>query len=113
VTLSVGLSRARAWLGHAYAVAGHTERARQTLVDLEKLTATLPVSPYDIALIHAALGDRERTFMWLERAYQARAWDLVQIKVDVRLDGVRSDPRFDALLKRIGLPSAAEDDQRP
>jgi tetratricopeptide (TPR) repeat protein len=105
VHLTAGLSRAPAWLGHAYAVAGQAERARQTLADLEKLAGKQPVSMYDIALIHAALGDRERAFLWLDRAYEARTWELVQLKVDGRWDGVRSDPRFAALLRRIGLPA--------
>jgi TolB-like protein/DNA-binding winged helix-turn-helix (wHTH) protein/Tfp pilus assembly protein PilF len=105
VSLSPGLSRAPAWLGHAYAVAGQAGRARQTLAELQALSKQIPVSPYDIALIHAALGDPGQAFAWLERAYQARAWDLVLLKVDMRFDSLRSDPRFTTLLERIGLSS--------
>ena len=105
VDVTAGLSRARALLGHAFAVAGQTDKARQTLVDLEKLSGQMPVSPYDIALIYAALGDRDQAFAWLDKAYQARAGDLVQLKVDMRFDTVRHDPRFVALVRRIGLPA--------
>lgn len=105
-TMPSGLSRARAWLGHAYAVAGQTDRARQTLVQLDALSGQVPVSQYDIALIHTALGQRDQAFTSLDRAYEARAWDLVQIKVDTRFDDLRDDPRFAALIRRIGLPAS-------
>ena len=103
--MTPSLSRARAWLGHAYAVAGQADKARQTLVELNALAGEIPVSSYDIALIHAALGEPDQAFAWLERAYQRRAWDLIQLKVDVRFDSLRDDSRFAALLTRIGLLS--------
>jgi tetratricopeptide (TPR) repeat protein len=99
------LTRARAWLGHAYAVAGQRDKARQTLAELDALGGKIPVSSYDIALIHAALGDPDQAFAWLDRAYQRRAWDLIQLKVDMRFDNLRDDMRFAALLRRIGLLS--------
>jgi TolB-like protein/DNA-binding winged helix-turn-helix (wHTH) protein/Tfp pilus assembly protein PilF len=99
------LTRARAWLGHAYAVAGQKDKARQTLAELDALGGKIPVSSYDIALIHAALGDPDQAFAWLDRAYQRRAWDLIQLKVDMRFDNLRDDMRFAALLRRIGLLS--------
>jgi tetratricopeptide (TPR) repeat protein len=98
------LSRARAWLGHAYAVAGQKDKARQTLVELDALAKKIPVSSYDIALIHTALGEPTQALAWLERAYERRAWELVQLKVDMRFDSLRHDRRFAALLARIGLP---------
>ena len=105
VTLSPGLSRATAWLGHAYAVAGHADKARRTLVELDTLSKRIPVSPYDVALIYAALGETGPALAWLEKAYHARAWDLVQLKVDRRFDSLRNDPRFVDLINRIGLPA--------
>ena len=105
VDLTAGLSRARAWLGHAYAVAGQTDKARQTLAELDALSRQIPVSPYDIALIHTALGDPSQAFAWLDKAFRARNWELVQLKVDTRFDSLRNDPRFVELLKRIGLPA--------
>jgi TolB-like protein/tetratricopeptide (TPR) repeat protein len=108
VDLSQGLSRARAWLGHAFAVAGQRDRARQTLAELANLPDGITVSPYDIALIHAGLADRDQAFAWLDKAYEARAWDLVQLKVDTRFEILRADPRFEPFLERIGRPG-----QRP
>jgi predicted Zn-dependent protease len=98
-----GLSKARAWLGHAYAVAGHADKARQTLAELETMSKRIPVSPYDVALVYTALGEKNQALAWLDRAYQARTWDLVQLKVDWRFDSLRDDARFAALLARIGL----------
>jgi TolB-like protein/DNA-binding winged helix-turn-helix (wHTH) protein/Tfp pilus assembly protein PilF len=103
VALSHGLSRPVAWLAHAYAAAGQPLEARRSLDQLEGLSKEAPVSPYDVALVHAALGDREQTFTWLERAYEKRASDLIQLPVDRRFDDVRSDRRFADLLRRIGL----------
>ena len=63
------------------------------------------VSAYDIAVIHQGLGDKDRVFEWLEKAYQERNADLVHIRGDPRLSTLQSDPRFQDLIKRIGLPS--------
>jgi TolB-like protein/DNA-binding winged helix-turn-helix (wHTH) protein/Tfp pilus assembly protein PilF len=103
--MTPSLSRARAWLGHAYAVAGQADKARQTLAELNKLARQIPVSSYDIALIHAALGDPDQAFAWLDRAYQRRTWELIELKADRRFERLRGDSRFAALLARIGLPS--------
>jgi TolB-like protein/DNA-binding winged helix-turn-helix (wHTH) protein/tetratricopeptide (TPR) repeat protein len=103
--MTPSLSRARAWLGHAYAVAGRTDKARQTLAALDVLARRIPVSSYDVALIHTALGEPDQAFASLHRAYQRRAWDLIQLKVDPRIESLRGDTRFAALLARVGLPS--------
>jgi hypothetical protein len=66
----------------------------------------LPVSSYDLALIYAGLGDRRLAFEWLDRAYQARAWELVKLKTDIRFDNLHADPSFADLLKRLGLATA-------
>jgi tetratricopeptide (TPR) repeat protein len=80
-------------------------QARRTLAELEALSRQIPVSPFNVALIYAALGERDQAFAWLDKAYQSRACELVQLKADVRFDSLRGDPRFAALLARIGLPS--------
>jgi tetratricopeptide (TPR) repeat protein len=103
VTLMSDLSRPLAWLGHAYGAASEPEKARQALDRLEARSWQTPVSPYDIALVHTGLGDSERAFDWLERASDARASDLIQLKVDRRFDSLRSDPRFADLLRRVGV----------
>jgi hypothetical protein len=61
------------------------------------------VPAYYIAQVHTGLGDRERAFAWLERAYADRDSLLVYVNVDPHLDSLRSDPRFVDLSRRIGL----------
>ena len=62
------------------------------------------VSPYDMALIDAALGDKEQAFADLQKAYDDRtAWIAMYLNIDPRLDSLRSDTRFADLARRIGL----------
>jgi hypothetical protein len=65
------------------------------------------VSPYGLALIETGIGNKDKAFMWLDRAYQERAGALPFVKVDPRLAPLRSDPRFHSLLRRLGLGSWA------
>jgi len=92
-----------AFLGRAYALAGKTDEADKILSQLKELSARRYVSPYSIAMIYAGLGDKEQTFAWLEKAYQQRVHNLIFLKVEPELDGLRSDPRFAALVQRVGL----------
>jgi hypothetical protein len=56
-----------------------------------------------MALSYAALGDKDRAFQWLEKGIERRDM-IVVIKVDPKLDSLRSDPRFTALLRRMNFP---------
>ena len=93
-----------AGLGHVYAKSGQTSKARKVLSELMGLSKTSFVSPYDIALIYVALGDRDKAFEWLDKAYESRSEMLVWSKIDPLLDPIRTDPRFVDLLQRVGLP---------
>lgn len=90
-------------LAHTYAVAGDRTRAASLLAHLKRLSMQRYVSGYWIAEIHAALGEIDQAFEWLEQAYQEPSSWLVYLKVDPRLDPLRSDARFDALLEKVGL----------
>jgi len=62
------------------------------------------VPAYDIAVAYLGLGERPRAFEWLSKAFEERSGFLVYIKCDRRFDALRSDPRYEDLLQRIGLP---------
>jgi hypothetical protein len=74
------------------------------LARLEEISSRRYVSAYDIATIHVGLGDTTSALRWLERAYQERSDGLVYLGVDPRWDGMRSNPRFAELVRRVGLP---------
>jgi TolB-like protein/Tfp pilus assembly protein PilF len=104
ITLSEGLGVSTAALGHAFAVSGKRREAQEVLAKLKKQSEHGYVSAYDIAAIHLGLEDKNRAFEWLEKAYRERSSLLVHIKWDPRFDSLRSDPRFQDLLRRVGLP---------
>jgi Flp pilus assembly protein TadD len=92
-------------LGHAYALSGKRAEAQKIIDHLKEVSAHSYVAPYNVAAIYAGLGDNEQAFAWLDRAYTDRSSFLaIYFKTDVRLDNLRSDPRFAELLRRVGLP---------
>jgi adenylate cyclase len=92
-------------LGHAFAVSGDRQQAQDVLAKLYEKQKQSYVSDYDIAVIHQGLGDKDRAFEWLDKAYEERDANLAHIRGDPRLSSLHSDPRFRNLIKRIGLPS--------
>jgi len=96
-------------LGHAYAVAGQEAAAREVLEKLLERAKTEYVSPYEIAVIYAGLGEKDRAFEWLEKAYEERASLLVYFRMDPRIWSLRSDPRFQDLLRRMNFPRDRQD----
>ena len=61
-------------------------------------------SPFRLAYVHLGLGDTDVAFEWFEKSVEARDWQLGMLKVEPAFDGLRSNPRFAALLERVGLP---------
>jgi len=99
-----------AGLGHAYGIAGKKKEAQKILEKLleEKLlekSKRIYVSAYDIAAVYIGLGEKNQAFAWLSKALEERSGFLVYIKCDRRFDGLRSDPRFQDLLRRMNLPN--------
>jgi TolB-like protein/Tfp pilus assembly protein PilF len=88
------------FVGFVYAQLGHE---REALEVMRRLEAMGNQTYYDVAVIHAGLGDTDRAFAWLEQAYAKRSPRMVYLNVDPRLDGLRSDPRFATLLRRMRL----------
>ena len=97
-------SNVTAVLGQLKALSGAKDEARQIARDLRRRSKNEYVSDYWVATIYAALGDDDKAFQLLERAYAERSQWLMQLKVDPRFANLRSDPRFQNLLRRIGLP---------
>ncbi len=93
-----------AGLAHAYAIAGETKKARETLQKLLDTSKKAYVPAYDIAAVYAGLGDSDLAFTWLSKAFDERSGFLVYIKCDHRFDALRSDPRFLELLRKMNVP---------
>jgi len=90
-------------LGHAYARAGQRSAAEKLIARLEQNVSRTGIGRYEIALIYAGLENKDQAFQWLEDAYREHDVGLVYLRVDPCLDPLRSDPRFDSLLRRVGL----------
>jgi TolB-like protein/DNA-binding winged helix-turn-helix (wHTH) protein/Tfp pilus assembly protein PilF len=90
-------------LGEAYAMSGRRAEAKKLLGELIELSKQRYVTPAAFVPIYVGLGDNDQAFHWLEKAYQERSTLLAHIKVYPFLDPLRSDPRFEDLLRRVGL----------
>jgi tetratricopeptide (TPR) repeat protein len=101
ITYSNQHPTAMAALAHAYAVSGDRGEAQKVLGELTQLSGRRYVSAYDVAVVYSGLGEKEQAFRWLERAVGQRDF-IVWLKLDPRLEPLRSDSRFDALLRRAG-----------
>jgi tetratricopeptide (TPR) repeat protein len=100
-----GAAFALGHLGNTYARAGRVREDRQCLRKLKQRLNADKVGTYEVAFIHAGLGEKDQAFEWLEKAYEERDQGLSFLKVDPPLDPLRSDPRFQDLLRRMNFPS--------
>jgi TolB-like protein/DNA-binding winged helix-turn-helix (wHTH) protein len=104
VDLSGGDQDATVALAHAYAGVGRRADTRKILRDLEQKSTKVYVSPYLIATLYATLDDKDAAFRFLEKAYREKNLDISwYLKSDLRIDNLRSDPRFHNLIRRVGL----------
>lgn len=90
-------------LGLGYGLAGRKAEATKILNELLELNKTRYVTPAAFVNVYLGLGDKEQAFVWLEKAYQERSNFVAYLKVFPLLDPIRSDRRFDDLIRRIGL----------
>lgn len=93
------------YLGFAYAVAGKRAEALEVLASLADIDKERYVPANNFAIIHAGLGNFDQAFEWLEQAFKERSGFLPFLKVEPVVDCLRGDPRFQTLLRRIGLPA--------
>jgi hypothetical protein len=91
-------------LGYAYAAAGNKVKARAVIDALKQGTDRNYTPAYFIASIYGELGEKERAFDWLQRGYDERDPQVAYLLVDPFMDPLRSDSRFDALVRKLGFP---------
>jgi hypothetical protein len=90
-------------LGWAYAKSGKKVQAHQVINQMNAASKIHYVPAYLWTPIYAALGEKDKAFLWLEKAYDEHDSYLVRLKVDPAMDPLRSDPRFQDLLRRMKL----------
>jgi eukaryotic-like serine/threonine-protein kinase len=91
-------------LAHAFALSGRTPDARRILDDLVVRSKRSQVSKYVLAQVYAALGDKNEALSRLEQAYTERSFSLDFLNIDPELDSLRSEPRFQELVRRMNFP---------
>ena len=92
-----------AYLAYVYAGAGKRAEAFKVLREVEEISKHRYVCAYEIGSVYYALGESTRAFKWFDRAYDDRSDCLVWLKVDPMIEGLRSDPRYQALMRRVGF----------
>lgn len=90
-------------LGYAYGSIGEKDKAKKILDELLSLSDKKIVDSFYIALVYLGLDDRDKTFEWLEKAYEDRSMYIAMIDTDQLFDDLREDRRFVALLNKMGL----------
>jgi DNA-binding winged helix-turn-helix (wHTH) protein/TolB-like protein/Flp pilus assembly protein TadD len=90
-------------LGYLYALMGRRAAAQEIVHNLEKITKQGYFDPIKIVYIYAALGEKDRAFEWLERAYNERPVGMKWLNVNPKFDNLRKDQRFTDMQRRVGL----------
>jgi TolB-like protein/Tfp pilus assembly protein PilF len=93
-------------IGYLHAVSGTKTEAESVIAKLKKESERRYINPFAIALIYIGLGRKDEAFEWLDAAFRERSDMLVYLRVDPRLDSIRSDPRFTSLATRVGVPAS-------
>jgi tetratricopeptide (TPR) repeat protein len=109
--LSGGDQRTAVLLAHTLATMGETDEARQLLAELSNLRGAY-VSAMNFALLYSALGNNDRMFAWLEKAYFEDDGDLIWLSIDPIYDQARNDDRFSTFLDHIAYPARLPAGQR-
>ncbi len=94
-----------AYLGYLYGLTGKRDEAQKILHQLQELSAQRHALPFEMAMVNVGLGELDRAFVLLEKAYEQRAGILIYFKYIAKMmPGFRDEPRLADLLRRIGLP---------
>jgi tetratricopeptide (TPR) repeat protein len=93
----------RGFFAYTWALAGRTEEARESLAGAIEASQLSPGVAYYVALMHTGLGDVDRAFEWWDRVFEMRNPKALLITHPF-FDSLRGEPRYEALLRRLGLP---------
>jgi tetratricopeptide (TPR) repeat protein len=104
VKMSGGSLNHKGALGRAYALAGRRSEARRILEELRDLERRGYAGPFHLATIHAALGEKNEALRWLEEGYRVHDGNMVLLKVQPAWDSLRSEPRYQDLVRRMHFP---------
>lgn len=104
VTLSPNVTDYKGGLGYAYGRAGKRTEARKLLDELKDRSKQTYVPWFYVAAVYAGLDDKDQAFACLEKAYKQHEQGFVVIKREPMFDPRRADPRYQDLLRRLGLP---------
>jgi len=96
-------ARYLAYLGYAYAASGDKKKGRELLEEMRRRAAKQYVSGFSLALVHAGLGENDSAMEQLEHAYDEHAFELAQLNITPAFDPLRGEPRFQALVRKLGL----------
>jgi TolB-like protein/Flp pilus assembly protein TadD/DNA-binding winged helix-turn-helix (wHTH) protein len=94
----------KAYVAHLYAVQGRRADALKLLEELKAGRRPGHTLSYDIALVYVGLGDKNHAFQWLQTAYAEHSENMLDLNDDPRTEPLRSDPRFQDLVRRVGIP---------
>jgi tetratricopeptide (TPR) repeat protein len=92
-----------AWLGYAYGVTGDRTRATAAIEELKATSLKGYVPPFNLAIVYLGLGDRARALDYLEQAYDVNSQWMPYLRGDRIFDPLRSEPRFRALMRKLGF----------
>jgi len=92
------------YLGYAYGKIGRKEDAERVIEELKELSGKRYISPMGFVLAYAGIGDRDKAFDWLDRAFEEREPMLTLLTFDGALESLNADPRFSEFLDRMNLP---------
>jgi TolB-like protein/DNA-binding winged helix-turn-helix (wHTH) protein/Tfp pilus assembly protein PilF len=94
-----------AWRAYVYGRAGHSVQARHALEQLLQLYRRRQIGPDPVLFAYLGLGDKDKAFLWFEKAYAEHSNALISLRVNPAYDFLRIDPRFQSLMRRVGLAS--------
>ena len=98
----------KAWLGWALGLAGQRDESLEILADLERQRSQGYVGAVLLACVNLGVGDHDRAISWLQQAAEERDGMMPWLKTLLVFDPLRSDPRFQALLKKMNFPASAD-----